>query len=997
MIVTVAPAVGDPVTLIRDNLTTGYAILPETSWGDSVWDVAYSGARGTQGARAASGAPQNRPVSLVLSVTGTSKDNLHDRMGVVYDLGQRLRRHGGRITVKGNGQTYRQHFEVMGGTASVKEWGLRAENLWRSGMILEAVCAPYLEGDPFDAVDTFATRNLVTNPTIEIDTTGIVDASYGATGVTFARTARVIAGGQGAYALRHAATLSAGATWAEFATDLSSSGVTPGDVFTLTGVVDAVALPAGTTVYARLHWNGPDTYDTTAVYTGTGVKSFSLTAAAPAGTFGVSVSCTAVGTGAVDVYWDAITLRRGSGIDDVDTLLGGDWTFDAGVRSSDVAVVGGELQPTGVFTTERRMIHTLHGHTIADDGAIVTGIAGATITSQKFGVVLNRMSSGTYLEAYVDDNATNSRLRIDTVIGGVRTNGVTTNLGARMASGNDYTVEAYRMGARVTANVWSVGAGGALRTPKGTPLATVSYTLSLINARDYYSGGQAGLSWTPQAVGSRIIEWRRAPLRLAGNAFRRIPVGARIPGDTAALADVAVTTSGDSAAPAFGLLAFAERPRPHSYVGNGHFEVDTDGWQTGASSGLTAAATSITRVAGGKYGAFCAQVVTAATANSGVSFAIRRRFYAGVTYTAEMYASRSGAASARIGLGQGNPVSDYAASTYTSLGTTWTRYSITWTPTADRDVAYVFIGNDATATANTFWIDGVLVYEGTTPPTIARQSEGAGALPPFEQISAAQYSPTSDLTGWVASTLKLTVTLASQSFAGTASYWIDPALLTPDDYTLGEIDVEVWGEVQLASALVSPKLTISARPEAGTTFGAERFTAEYGTAGKLLTKPSSSTVIRLMRLGTLTLPTETVDGGAPRWKLWLAGSCAAASTGDFEVHSLTLIPTRGRAATPTGKANDTTYPKFLATTSQATKTITSDLRGRVASPPNPPIGDHGLGQALLEPPQGNTDLLAMICSTVPDDPTANTSTNVVAAAPVIRLSLTPRWHLFRGS
>jgi hypothetical protein len=42
--------------------------------------------------------------------------------------------------------------------------------------------------------------------------------------------------------------------------------------------------------------------------------------------------------------------------------------------------------------------------------------------------VILRASPHTYVEVYVDDNGTNSRLRIDVVIAGVRTNRATTNL-----------------------------------------------------------------------------------------------------------------------------------------------------------------------------------------------------------------------------------------------------------------------------------------------------------------------------------------------------------------------------------------------------------------------------------------------------------------------------------------------------------------------------------------------------------------------------------------
>lgn len=238
---------------------------------------------------------------------------------------------------------------------------------------------------------------------------------------------------------------------------------------------------------------------------------------------------------------------------------------------------------------------------------------------------------------------------------------------------------------------------------------------------------------------------------------------------------------------------------------------------------------------------------------------------------------------------------------------------------------------------------------------------------------------------------------ATAAGAGTAAamFAIDPSTLEPDDFALGDLDLEVWARVELASSLVSPKLTLSARPTAGTSFGAERFTGEFGSAGKLLTVPSSSTVFRLVRLGTLTLasfPSEPVS-----WKLRVAAAWSTGSTGTFGLDRLIVVRARSRAAGPTGKVNDSTYPKFVASTSETQKIVRSDLSGRVASPPANPFPDSGLGGSVLELPPGSVDVVLKLSSLVPDDPTSDTSSEQLSHSATVHLAVQPRVYLLRGS
>jgi hypothetical protein len=277
----------------------------------------------------------------------------------------------------------------------------------------------------------------------------------------------------------------------------------------------------------------------------------------------------------------------------------------------------------------------------------------------------------------------------------------------------------------------------------------------------------------------------------------------------------------------------------------------------------------------------------------------------------------------------------------------------------------------------------------------------SSSVAPFGIVEA---ETATNLTGW-ASTVDASGRGGNILYDGTVSgaetysadFAIDPSVLTPDDYARGEVSVEVWGRVLVHASLVSPKLTLSVRPEDGTNFGAERFTNEWGSAGKLLVKPASSQAYRMVRLGTLPM---VVDRTSPRrWALRLAGSTAAGSSGVFGVDYLVLVPARKRALSPSGKALDSTFPKFIASTSNTTKRVRSDLSGRVnsgaygAANQHP---DHGLGGSLLEIPTGNVDFLVKLSSLVPDDPTSDTTSEQLShTGASVRFDITPRWAYLR--
>jgi hypothetical protein len=654
------------LTVANANTDTGYRVLAETNWGNVAWEIAYSGARGTQGAVVANGVPQNRPVILSIRCAGTTKDDLAAKISALESSADELRRYGGTIKWQSNNSSYAVYFTVLAGSARVEEWGNRSETINRTVVMVECMCAPYLKGDPMDITDAFSS-------------------------------------------------------------------------------------------------------DTRTNYT-----------------------------------WD-------------------------GGASSNVSVSSNQLAAAANVTTENRAVHTAVGYSYGDVQATVKSIPGATITSYKQGVILKRTSATDYLEVYVDDTGANSRLRLDKVVAGSRTNLQSTTLGSRITASTPFWVRGRVEGNIVYRELFTAAAP----TPMGTPdSAPTSYTLSGAEATAFGSAvtGKAGFSWTPQATAARMDDFTVEPYtyRNATTPTTQSLYGA-IPGDSPALADVTITPSGGSAAPVWAML----------------------GWTQRVASGLATA--------------------------------------------------------------------------------------------------------------------------------------------PFGSIAAANGS---SLATWTVSGNTLTATPAG---AGTASalFSIDPSLITLDDYTQGEIDIEVWGRIGVHSAVVSPKLIVSAQPTAGTSFGQERYTNEYGSAGKLLTISSSGQQWRFNRLGTLTLLSN--PAGPLVWKIKLAASWATGSAGVFDVDYLTLVPARTRALGPTGKANDSTYPKFVASTAQTSKTIRSDLSGLVSSPPANAHPDSGLGGQLLELPTGSVDTLVKLSSLVPDDPTSDSTSEQANHSASVHYSITPRYRMLRAS
>lgn len=274
----------------------------------------------------------------------------------------------------------------------------------------------------------------------------------------------------------------------------------------------------------------------------------------------------------------------------------------------------------------------------------------------------------------------------------------------------------------------------------------------------------------------------------------------------------------------------------------------------------------------------------------------------------------------------------------------------------------------------------------------------SGAVTPFGKIEAetgilstwASFS--SDATFSGSSGVRTTSTTTANS--ASASFPVDPSLMQPDEFTMRTVALEVWARVELATTVISPKLTLSVEPNAGSNFGTTQYSAEYGSAGKLLTSPSSGTAFRFIRLGVVTLPVDTVNPLA--WNLKLTGSWSAGGSGTFGLDYICVVPAKSRALSKTAVANDSTYPKFIIATVDTTKTIRSDLSGLVASAAGYAGTDSGLGGSLIEIPSGTTEFFVKLSSLVPDDPTSDTTSEQLSHTGVTgAFEITPRYWIVK--
>jgi hypothetical protein len=472
-------------------------------------------------------------------------------------------------------------------------------------------------------------------------------------------------------------------------------------------------------------------------------------------------------------------------------------------------------------------------------------------------------------------------------------------------------------------------------------------------------------------------------------------------GTTDALAAVAYTAT--TGVPSVMLYAWWPAVAAHNMVWNGGAEaIGTSatvayGWVASAVSGVIAAATSVTRTTtAGKFRSGVAgfEVITPATTDTGASFRLYRRggFKAGTTYTARCFVKAvSGTTAVRIKLGVSG---DLGTGTASALTAGWVVRTVTWTPAATSDTAYFAVGVNA-ATATTFQVDDVQVFEGTTAPAFEQGGYGPGIIP-----GAAYDLAKASLAGgtaWTQTTDANYVAGLGPKASGAVTtngnleFPILPHLFTPDDYTDDEVQVAVFARLEIASTQTSASCAISVASDRGTLFGVRRW-GSFSSAGKALRLPSGGTHFRPVFLGTITLK---VDRARPRreW-LRLAFANSGAATGTLGVDHLLVVPVRSCARSQSGDSSSL-VPLFLATTA-STKRVEHDGSGWIVEADGIAMTpDDGLGGSRLRIPRGGCELLVWPSTVVVDVTDSSTASMTATYTGAVVVDATPRYHLLR--
>lgn len=404
--------------------------------------------------------------------------------------------------------------------------------------------------------------------------------------------------------------------------------------------------------------------------------------------------------GVIELDVDPAALGDPMGfVDTFDSDTISDYTADAGAGTISV----GPAVLVVSSTAAKRLRHTARGYAYTDVQATLRVQTGSVVTNGDWAIGIRASTSGADTMLACRVSAAAGQLQAVKVVAGVVT---TLATGALVpAVSTTYWLRARIEGALLVCDAFTVEP-----TPTSTPSVTVSYVLSAAEA-DQFRSGHVVIRVTPASTGETYDELAVVPycyrssittpdvLRLVG-----------IPGDIAALADVDITQpAGVNTAAAWGMAAWCQRPLPVDLVGNGNFEVDTQGWSVAGVAGVTGAATSIALDATTKkYGSQSGKITCPATANTGALFTIRRPFRRGSVYVACGWRfAAAGAVNARFRLGVSG---DIASSTGAALAVAPAFESVVWRPTATVSQAY-FAAEITAATAQVFNVDGIDVFE----------------------------------------------------------------------------------------------------------------------------------------------------------------------------------------------------------------------------------------------------------------------------------------------
>jgi hypothetical protein len=689
----------------------------------------------------------------------------------------------------------------------------------------------------------------------------------------------------------------------------------------------------------------------------------------------------------------------------------GDYTFDTGLANTTLDNGLGRLYPVAGGGTERRFYHSLSGYR-PSDVEVSIGFAVGNVTGFVAGAILRRIDANNYLVAQVDTAA--AQLRIKKVIAGVETslaNVAITTLAA--GGGSPYWIRFRAEGNNLYAELWvsSPNVGGATN-----PTSSVAYTLTAGEQPQFGRGvkGQVGARLVPSASGSIafnfLFSFRSQPYTYRGLKMPRELFLPQIEGDADALADFILNVRHASMTYGYGVVGWTRAPvEPWNLLWNGGLEAQTEfPWSTAAVAGITTAALTVAKT-GAIYAGNAGGRFTANTSGQGISHPFFRQLKKGQIYTFEVWLRSNTGATASVVLVLGTPgdgnTTTSAPVTLPASGA-WTRLTVPWAPTADREVGYAAIKANATA-AYTIDFDAAMVYEGTTPPTAQTHTWGRGATLPFGAVYAgsredATATLTADAEGFSGYTVQTTPG-ASATYSFGVGVRIDPYLLWPDDYEKGTIDLEVWVRASFGTDLLNGTARVQAKiqPYVESSVAFYSFLPisprEPGCNPKVVPIGAGTGEWRWLRLGVIPVPAGR-RGLTSRMGYQLlvtfSGTAGAGAGRLLKIDHLDLVPARSRFL---GGSLGSNYLPI--------RIVHADLSGEqgVAQSQYAPFWDltaaSGMGGSPLELPSGS-DLLLYVrpYAGAPDSSGEGTGDVNAFYTPLdVHLAVKPRWALLRDA
>lgn len=936
---------GSSLTIVNGSVVTGYSVLNTIDFGNAAWQHALSGARGTQGARPAAGEPDNRVVQIPVHVgpSGTV-DAFNLKAALLAETVDDLRRFGGQIQYQLTQQSVRQYLEVMTCGITRESWGRRGAKSDVGDVVIIAQCAPYMLGDPMDTLEAF----VVDSVTAGDWTFDVANAGAGALSVA---GGKLVPGATGLKRVRHTVK---GYSYADVQVTLM---FTTGP--TLTNGVWGVT--------ARADVAGADTLLAAEVAAGTNV----VRVAQYVGGSQVTTDTTAFTPAANTTYWVRLRLE-------------------------------GNIATAEVFTAPPPFTNQTPSPTSTPSASISRRLTASESARFYSGHAGLRITAADTAERYGPFQVEPYTYRLLTTPEHVRLGGRIPGDVSAMA---DVTVSAITGGVASSSPIW--GLVSWFERPLASNLIyNGDFEISALGATGWSTAGVAsviGAATSILRVTTAGVKYGNSAASLVtpattdtGAAFfipRRFKAG-RTYALLVWLSSVAQTTAtrvklGNAADLAVGTAVnLSTTPKVYSVT----WAPTADAAFAYAVIGVNAATASTIILDGAVVVESPPVALSVAQAStSSTSFPV----YATPSETPNLLADGSLGAPFLVMIDQ----EIIRVTAISADGKTWT---------GDR-------GAEGSIAA-THLIDSRVIIL----PPLRPQYEGKGVASPFGIVECEQGATVFQITtivggGSVANAADATArsgtllrwTLATSGYNSlSTAILVDPNTLVPDDYTLGEVDVEVWLREQWSQTITGARVTISTLSELGLALGPERFTREFGSIGKLPT-PATSKQWRFHRLGVIPM---VVDLNNPqRWRVQiLLEGTGAAGPPTWDLDYFLLVPVRGRRASPTGEINDTaasgaSYPAFFpfdsgwTATGAASKTLRADGSSIVQAPGAYGYPDAGMGD-VIELPDTDVDMIVKLSNLVPDDPTSDASAEtVISYSTSLHAAVTPRYIFARSA